>query len=102
MTERLITCSHCRSKIPHGANVCSGCRSEIQYGMPPIMLLVALLVPAGLALYLDKLLYNRFGLGNTMLWTVWGVITAVGFFGLTYLFMKACKNRIEFTRQKNK
>lgn len=102
MTERLITCPHCRSKISHGASVCSGCRSEIQYGMPPIMRLVALLVPGGLAYYLDKLLFGSFDLGNTVQLTVWVVITAVGFFGLNYLFMKSYQDHIIFTRQINK
>lgn len=102
MTERLITCSHCRSKIPHGANVCSGCRAEIKYGTPSILLLVALLLPAGLGFSLVKYLHLHFGFDNTVLWTTWGVITVAGFGVLAWLMAKLFRNHIEFTRQKNK
>ncbi|MCC3742567.1 hypothetical protein LLQ54_22110 [Rouxiella badensis] len=102
MTERLITCSHCRSKIPHGANVCSGCRAEIEYGTPNAMLLLALLTPGGLALTFVKYLHLQFDFSNTSLWTIWGVLTAAGFGVLAWGMAKLFKNRIEFTRQKNK
>ncbi|MEI2606948.1 hypothetical protein V8O11_24710 [Erwinia aphidicola] len=36
--QNLITCSHCRSDIPRGANVCKGCRAEIKYGTPGLFM----------------------------------------------------------------
>lgn len=102
MNEKLITCSHCRSKIPYGANVCSGCRAEIAYGTPNVMLLLALIVPGGLAFSLIKQLHGGFDFGNTTLWVIWGVLTAIGFGALAWGMAKLFKNHIEFTRQKNK
>lgn len=102
MTERLITCTHCRSKIPLGANVCSGCRAEIECGTPNAMLLLALLIPGALGFSFVKYLHANVDFSNTALWTIWGVITVAGFGVLAWGMAKLFKNRIEFTRQKNK
>lgn len=102
MSEKLITCSHCRSQIPFGANVCKGCRAEIQYGTPPIVFLVLLVLSAVMTYFPMKYLHVEFSLSDSVLNWSWGILTAIVFGVLAYCVNKLLCDRIEFTRQKNK
>lgn len=102
MSEKLITCSHCRSQIPYGANVCKGCRAEIQYGTPPMAYLFVLMLSAAIAYFPIKFLHTEFSISEHSLNWSWGILTLIVFAPLAYFTHKLLCDRIEFTRQKNK
>jgi len=100
--QNLITCSHCRSDIPRGANVCKGCRAEIKYGTPGLFLLLGLLLPVGAGLYVAKFLATSLGFNETVSHIAWGGITLAGWY-MAYRVCNACfSDYVSFTRQKNK
>lgn len=99
--QNLITCSHCRSDIPRGANVCKGCRAEIKYGTPGLFMLLGLLLPVGAGLYTAKFLVTSLGFNETIAYVVWGAIALAGWY-VAYKICHACfSDYVSFTRQKN-
>ncbi|MBS0883211.1 hypothetical protein JK231_21705 [Pantoea sp. JGM49] len=99
--ERIITCSHCRSDIPYGANVCKGCRAEIKYGTPGFFMLLGFLMPAGVGYFIAKYLVTSLGFGENAGLIVWGIIAAGGWYG-AFKICRACfGDYVSFTRLKN-
>jgi len=99
MSVDLITCPHCRSEIPHGANVCKGCRAEIAYGTPPIFFWVGVILPVVASLWMD----DKFHLHNTPFeWVFIIPVVVVGWFFFYWLSQKLFSKRINFTRRMNK
>lgn len=39
-----LVCPHCHGDVPRGARVCRGCQAEIEYGAPPFLFLIVLIV----------------------------------------------------------
>jgi len=39
-----LSCPHCLTSVPVGAKVCTGCQAEIEYGAPPLVHVIALVV----------------------------------------------------------
>ena len=99
--ERLITCSHCRSEIPHGANVCKGCRAEIKYGTPGLFMFVGFIIPLVVGFFPAKLWVVTLGFNETIAYFIWGVVTVVGWFLATKFCSKMFRNHVSFTRLKN-
>ncbi|ELW2866014.1 hypothetical protein ABVL22_004300 [Salmonella enterica] len=103
MADKLITCPHCRSEIPHGANVCRGCQAEISYGTSGFMMLVLLIGPLVIAGFLSSLL-NAVGfsrLPNIKLIIEVCACIVLWIYGIKWSRRKY-KDRIRFERVKNK
>ncbi|ECH2288237.1 hypothetical protein FOE33_24415 [Salmonella enterica] len=103
MADKLITCPHCRSEIPHGANVCRGCQAEISYGTSGFMMLVLLICPLVIAAFLSSLLdavgFSK--LPNIKLTIEICACIAMWIYGIKWSQRKY-KDRIRFERVKNK
>ncbi|EEP7800063.1 hypothetical protein HCK70_002164 [Salmonella enterica] len=103
MADKLITCPHCRSEIPHGANVCRGCQAEISYGTSGFMMLVLLICPLVIAAFLSSLLdavgFSK--LPNIKLAIEICACIAMWIYGIKWSQRKY-KDRIRFERVKNK
>ncbi|EOW2372617.1 hypothetical protein ACNZA9_003539 [Cronobacter sakazakii] len=99
--QRLITCSHCRSEIPYGANVCKGCRAEIKYGTPGFLIIAGLIIPIGAGWYVAAFLIRELGLNKNLGYIVWGVIALLGWVVAAKIFRKLFSNYVSFTRLKN-
>ena len=101
--KKLITCPHCLSEIPHGANVCRGCRAEISYGTPGIMMLLLFIVPIIISVFISSAL-NSVGFSSLpkikMIIEICACI-AMWFYAIKWS-RKKYKERISFERIKNK
>lgn len=99
--QRLITCEHCRSEIPHGANVCRGCKAEIKYGTPGIFKFVGFLLPLIAGWYAAKFCALTLGFNHTFAYIVWAITAAVGWYFAKKILSNLFGNYISFTRLKN-
>jgi len=99
MSTNLITCEHCRSEIPRGANVCRGCHAEIKYGPRPLFLWLSFLGPFAAGFFLCKFLHTYLSIGDSALYILWGAITLVGFAVLLKSCFKAFSGDVRFIRE---
>ncbi|EMB9957254.1 hypothetical protein U9665_001396 [Escherichia coli] len=95
--KKLIECPHCKSEIPHGANVCRGCQAEISYGPSGFSYAITLIVPIVLGYFLAKQVDT--GLLKWILFFV-AAIPSFWFFRKFLILRKA--DRINFERKMNK
>ncbi len=99
--EKLITCPHCRSEIPLGANVCRGCQAEITYRTPKFFIIIGFLLPIFFGWYISRYSYEILGFNDLISKIFWVVITVM-FWCIAY---KICDyffhERIHFERKKN-
>ncbi|CAM7676798.1 MULTISPECIES: hypothetical protein [Enterobacterales] len=95
--KKLIECPHCKSEIPHGANVCRGCQAEISYGPSGFSYAITLIVPIVCGYFLAKkvdaelLKWVLFFVAAVPLWWLLG----------KYLLVRKA-DRINFERKMNK
>ncbi len=99
--QRLITCVHCRSDIPHGASVCKGCRAEIKYGTPGFFMLVGFILPIVVGWYAASYGIKSLGFNETVGYIIWSIITITGWFFATKICSSLFSNYVSFTRLKN-
>jgi hypothetical protein len=83
-----VTCPHCHGAVSHGAKVCRGCQAEVEYGPPPFLYLVLLIISMILGFKVSAILPEFFG------WVVAIACFASGLIGLNKFF----KKRINFKR----
>ncbi len=102
MDTPLITCPHCRSEIPHGANVCRGCRAEIKYGTPKFFIWLGLLLPIVVGYFIARFLHLTVGADETVAYVVWGIVTLAGWYGCIRVCKRLFKNYVSFIRQTNR
>ena len=97
--ENMMVCPHCRSEIPHGANVCRGCQAEIKYGTPIFFILLGVAAPFFFAAWVSKWL----GIGaGVMEWVVIVPLTLVGWFLFFKLSQRMYSGKSRFIRQVKK
>jgi hypothetical protein len=81
-------CPHCRTEVPHGANVCTGCQAEIEYGTPNSAFLAVFIAATFLGAWIGANSNSVVG------WITFVVILVGGVFGCYKLFA----NRVDFKR----
>ncbi|HCR3332380.1 TPA: hypothetical protein ON523_002109 [Morganella morganii] len=95
--KRLIECPHCKSEIPHGANVCRGCQAEISYGPSGISFLITILFPIFCGYFLAKTTDIEI-----LQWILFFVAAIPLWWLLSKLVLGGQKDRINFERKVNK
>ncbi len=83
-----ITCPHCYSEVPRGAQVCRGCQAEIEYGMPPGAILVVLVAAAFCGWKAGAATHSILG------WVAFIGLAAGGLYGCARMFA----DRVSFKR----
>lgn len=83
-----IICPHCHGVVSHGAKVCRGCQAEVEYGAPPFLYAILLILSILLGIKVASLLPEFFGWVTSIVCFVAGAVYLSKFF----------KNRIKFKR----
>ncbi|MFN4056401.1 MAG: hypothetical protein ACK4GU_16195 [Alishewanella aestuarii] len=86
-----IVCPHCHGSVPHGAKVCRGCQAEIQYGCPPTLFLVLIVITAFLGFKISAVLPDFL--------SFMGWVVGIGGFVLgSILLNRVFEKRVNFKR----
>lgn len=86
-----LLCPHCRNNVPRGATVCSGCQAEIEYGAPPIVFLISLVVSFAMGMETSRIVPESL---SFLSWVVGVGIFVAGLVGAARIF----RNRVIFKR----
>ncbi|WP_025903372.1 zinc ribbon domain-containing protein [Tatumella sp. UCD-D_suzukii] len=95
MNTEMMICPHCKSEIPHGANVCRGCQAEIRYGTPGLFMLAGFILP----LLATSWILNALRTHSTfVMWFIGLPLTVIGWLFFYKLSQKLFSRRIHFSR----
>ncbi|WP_445767442.1 hypothetical protein [Rheinheimera sp.] len=83
-----INCPHCHGVVSHGAKVCRGCQAEVEYGAPPFLYGVLLILSILFGFKAASFLPEFFGWLTAIVCFVAGAVVLNKFF----------KDRIKFKR----
>lgn len=86
--DSYLICPHCRTRVPHGANVCTGCQAEVEYGAPPAAVLAVLIIAGVVGFWVGSHTMTWLG------WTTFVVALLVGIGGCFSMF----EHRVYFKR----
>lgn len=83
-----VTCPHCHSDVSFGAKVCKGCQAEIEYGCPPILFVILIIICAVIGYKVSDMTFTILG------WIAGGGLFFAGVWKMNDVF----KERVSFKR----